>query len=152
MLQSGQSAPEFVLADQDGEALSLASLRGKRVVLFFYPKADTPGCTTEACSFRDEYALFGDVNTVVLGISPNTSRQQKKFAEKFGFPYRLLADADHAVAEAYGIWVEKSMYGKKYMGVDRTTFVIAADGSIEYIFRKVKVENHAGEVLEYLRK
>ena len=151
MLQNGQTAPDFVLPDQNGETLALSSLRGNTVVLFFYPKADTPGCTTEACSFRDDIALFESASTIVLGISPNTSRQQKKFADKFGLPYKLLADADHAVAEAYGVWVEKSMYGKKYMGVDRTTFVIAPDGSIAHMFCKVKVENHASEVLEFFR-
>src|SRR5258708_1386071 len=138
MLNIGDTAPEFSLQDQTGETVTLSGLRGKTVVLFFYPKADTPGCTVEACSFRDTQAGFDQAKIVVLGISPETVKAQSKFAEKFGLPYRLLADADHAIAEAYGVWAEKSMYGKKYMGVARTTFVIGPEGKLSHIFPKVK--------------
>ena len=119
MPEVGEVAPDFTLQDNKGETVTLSGLRGKTVVLFFYPKADTPGCTVEACSFRDTKAGFDAAEIVVLGISPDTVKAQDKFAEKFGLPYRLLADADHAVAEAYGVWAEKSMYGKKYMGMHR---------------------------------
>ncbi len=148
MLEVGQVAPDFTLPDQHGENLTLSSLQGKTVVLFFYPKADTPGCTIEACNFRDESGNFDGANVVILGISPDSSKDQKLFADKFNLPYRLMADADHKVAEAYGVWGEKSMYGKKYMGVSRTTFVIGPDGKLTHIFNKVKPEGHAKEVLE----
>ncbi len=151
MLNVGEDAPDFSLADHNGEMVSLSGLRGKTVVLFFYPKADTSGCTTEACSFRDAKAHYDAADVVILGISPDTVKAQEKFAVKFGFPYRLLADADHAVAEAYGVWAEKSMYGKKYMGIDRTTFVIGPDGKLSHLFRKVKVDGHANEVLTALK-
>ena len=148
MLEVGQVAPDFTLPDQHGENLTFSSLQGKTVVLFFYPKADTPGCTIEACNFRDESGNFDGANVVILGISPDSSKDQKLFADKFNLPYRLMADADHKVAEAYGVWGEKSMYGKKYMGVSRTTFVIGPDGKLTHIFNKVKPEGHAKEVLE----
>jgi len=150
MLNVGDIAPDFSLADQNGETVHLAELQGKTVVLFFYPKADTPGCTTEACSFRDSEPKFKEANAVILGISPDTSKAQLKFADKFGLPFHLLADTEHATAEAYGVWAEKSMYGKKYMGIDRTTFVIAPDGTLSHIFRKVKVDGHSEEVLKAL--
>jgi thioredoxin-dependent peroxiredoxin len=148
-LQPGSPAPPIHLQTDTGDTFDLSSARGKNVVLFFYPKADTPGCTTEACEFRDAYPKFGD-STLVLGISPDTPKQQAKFKEKFGFPYPLLADTEHAVAEAYGVWKEKSMYGKKYMGIERTTFVIDKDGNIAQVFRKVKPAGHAEEVLATL--
>ncbi len=151
MLNAGDVAPDFTLADHKGETTALAELRGKTVVLFFYPKADTPGCTVEACSFRDAKAQYDEADVVILGISPDTVKSQEKFAAKFEFPYRLLADADHSVAETYGVWAEKSMYGKKYMGIDRTTFVIAPDGKLSHVFRKVKVDDHASEVLAALK-
>lgn len=147
MLEVGQVAPDFTLPDQHGENLTLSSLQGKTVVLFFYPKADTPGCTIEACNFRDESGSFDGANVVILGISPDSSKDQKLFADKFSLPYRLMADAEHEVAEAYGVWGEKNMYGKKYMGVSRTTFVIGPDGKLSHIFNKVKPEGHANEVL-----
>lgn len=147
MLEVGQVAPDFTLPDQHGENLTLSSLQGKTVVLFFYPKADTPGCTIEACNFRDESGSFDVANVVILGISPDSSKDQKLFADKFSLPYRLMADAEHEVAEAYGVWGEKNMYGKKYMGVSRTTFVIGPDGKLSHIFNKVKPEGHANEVL-----
>ena len=148
-LQPGDPAPPIHLQTDTGDVFDLSSARGKTVVLFFYPKADTPGCTTEACEFRDAYPKFGN-DAIVLGISPDTPKQQAKFKEKFGFPYPLLADTEHAVAEAYGVWKEKSMYGKKYMGIERTTFVIDKDGKIAKIFNKVKPAGHAEEVLAAL--
>ncbi|HLK58265.1 MAG TPA: thioredoxin-dependent thiol peroxidase [Chthonomonadaceae bacterium] len=151
MLEVGEMAPDFSLQDQKGETVTLSGLRGKTVVLFFYPKADTPGCTVESCSFRDAYADFGKADAVVLGISPDTVKAQSKFAEKFGFPMQMLADVGHAVAEAYGVWIQKSMYGRSYMGVSRETFVIGPDGKIRHIFRKVKPEGHAAEVLATLK-
>ncbi len=151
MLNIGDDAPDFSVSDQSGETVTLSELRGKTVVLFFYPKADTPGCTVEACSFRDKKADYDADDVMVFGISPDTSKAQSKFAEKFGLPYRLLADADHAIAESYGVWAEKSMYGKKYMGVDRTTFVIGKDGKLTQVFHKVKPENHADEVLAAIK-
>lgn len=152
MPEVGELAPEINLPDQNRNPVSLSELRGKTVALFFYPKADTPGCTVEACAFRDAQKSFEGANIVVLGISPDTSRAQLKFAEKFDLPYRLLADTEHTVAEAYGVWIEKSMYGKKYMGVDRTTFVIGPDGKLSHIFRKVKVEDHANEVFQAIQE
>ena len=148
MLEAGDMAPEINLPDQNGKPVVLSELRGKTVALFFYPKADTPGCTVEACAFRDAQKSFDAAETVILGISPDTDKAQLKFAEKFDLPYRLLADAQHETAESYGVWIEKSMYGKKYMGVERTTFLIGPDGKITHIFRKVKVDDHANEVLQ----
>jgi peroxiredoxin Q/BCP len=146
-LKEGGQAPNFQLDTDAGESFELSSLQGKNVVLYFYPKADTPGCTKEACEFRDTSNKFSKANTVIVGVSPDASKAQARFKEKFDLPFALLADADHRVAEAYGVWKEKSMYGKKYMGVERTTFVIGPDGKIKKIFPKVKVEGHAEEVL-----
>ncbi len=150
MLEIGQPAPPFTLNDNNEVPVNLSEFRGKTVVLFFYPRADTPGCTREACSFRDTLQSF-DANTVIFGISPDTVTDQGIFADKFDLPYKLLADDDHAIAEAYGVWVEKNNYGKKYMGVDRTTFIIAPDGTIQHIFKKVKPDDHARQVLNYLQ-
>jgi peroxiredoxin Q/BCP len=146
-LQPGDKAPEISLDTDTGEHFQLSSLHGKNVVLYFYPKADTPGCTKEACEFRDTSPKLTKANTVVVGVSPDTTSAQAKFKQKFDLPFSLLADLNHEAAEAYGVWKEKSMYGKKYMGVDRTTFVIGPDGVIKKIFPKVKVEGHAEEVL-----
>lgn len=146
-LKEGDVAPEISLPTDDGASFELSSLKGKNVVLYFYPKADTPGCTKEACAFRDNSTKFSAANTVIVGVSPDASKAQAKFKDKFNLPFTLLADADHAAAEAYGVWKEKSMYGKKYMGVDRTTFIIDPDGRIKKIFAKVKVDGHAEEVL-----
>ena len=148
-LQPGSPAPAIHLQTDTGEMFDLKSARGKNVVLFFYPKADTPGCTTEACEFRDAYPKFG-AGTIVLGISADTPEKQAKFKEKFSFPYPLLADVDHTVSEAYGVWKEKSMYGKQYFGIERTTFLIDKDGKIAKIFNKVKPAGHAEEVLRAL--
>lgn len=149
-LQEGAAAPDFTLATDTGEKVSLHDMRGKNIVLYFYPKADTPGCTTEACEFRDSFPRFGESNAVILGASPDTSQAQAKFKEKFSLPFTLLADEDHSLAESYGVWKEKSMYGKKYFGVERTTFLIDKDGKVAKIFQKVKPAGHAQEVGEAL--
>ncbi len=153
MPEVGDISPEIALPDQSGNPVLLSDLlkEGKTVVLYFYPKADTPGCTTESCSFRDNTAVFADANATIVGISPDKPTAQAKFATKFSLPFTLFADADHAVCEAYGVWVEKSMYGKKYMGVDRSTFVIRPDGKISHVFRKVKIDGHTEQVLEAVR-
>jgi len=146
----GTPAPDIDLFTDRDQNFRLSSLRGKNVVLYFYPKADTPGCTKEACAFRGDSPKLEAANTVVVGVSPDKPAAQARFKEKFGLPFTLLADVEHKAAEAYGVWVEKSMYGKKYMGVERATFVIGADGVIKKVFPKVKVEGHAAEVLAAL--
>lgn len=151
-LNVNDKAPEFTLPDQNGEPVSLKQFRGKYVVLYFYPRADTPGCTIEACEFRDSHKKVEKADAVVLGISPDTSAAQKKFEEKFSLPFTLLADADKKVSNLYGMVQEKNMYGKKVMGVVRTTFIIGPDGKIKHIFNKVKPEGHAEEVLAYLKE
>ena len=151
VLQPGSPAPRFKLPSSTGEQIDLADYRGKRVVLYFYPKADTPGCTTEACGFRDAIAGYKKLDVPVFGISPDPIADVKAFAEKFDLNFPLLADADHAVTETFGVWQEKSMYGKKYMGAARMTFIIGEDGKIEHVFEKVKPQGHDQEVLEYLR-
>lgn len=146
-LQAGDPAPEISLDTDAGEHFQLSSLRGKNVVLYFYPKADTPGCTKESCEFRDTSPKLAKANTVIVGVSPDSTGAQAKFKKKFDLPFSLLADVDHVAAEAYGVWKEKNMYGKKYMGIERTTFVIGPDGTIKKVFPRVKVEGHAEEVL-----
>ena len=148
MLAAGDPAPDFALTADDGSTVRLSDLRGRNVVLFFYPRDDTPGCTIEAQEFRDAHPRFEAIDTVVLGISPDGVRSHQKFKQKFGLPYRLLADEEHRIAEAYDVWREKSMYGRKFMGIERSTFVIAKDGTIAHAFRKVKPEGHADEVGE----
>ncbi len=150
MVRPGDSAPDFTLPDQEGNDVSLSGLRGQNVVLYFYPKADTPGCTTQACGVRDHRADYASSGAVVLGVSPDAVEAVSKFDQKYGLGFPLLADSDHAVAEAYGVWVEKSMYGRKYMGNERTTFVIDPDGKIKDIFRKVKPAEHDPLVLAAL--
>jgi thioredoxin-dependent peroxiredoxin len=150
MLEAGDPAPDFTLPDQHGEDLTLSSLRGGTVVLYFYPRADTPGCTTQACGVRDHRSDYAEAGARVIGVSPDEVAAVKKFADKFDLGFTLLADADHAVAEAYGAWVEKSMYGKKYMGVQRATFLIDADGKIAKVFPKVSPKTHDDVVLEAL--
>jgi peroxiredoxin Q/BCP len=144
-------APEFTLQDENENEVSLKGLRGKTVVLYFYPRADTPGCTIQANEFRDKYKQIQKTGVVLLGISPDTPKAQKKFQEKFDLPFPLLADADKKVAIAFDVLKEKNMYGKKVMGIVRTTFIIGPDGTIEHIFPKVKPEGHAEEVLAYLK-
>ncbi len=141
-LSIGDQAPLFTLPNHDGQPVELASLLGRRVVLYFYPKDDTPGCTTQACGIRNGWEQLATYGLALYGISPDSPKQHTKFRAKFDLPFPLLADDDHAVAEAYGVWVEKSMYGKKYMGVERSTFLIGADGRLEEIWHKVKPAEH----------
>lgn len=150
ILQAGSPAPSFKLAASDGKTYSTEDLKKQRFVLYFYPKADTPGCTKETCGFRDALAGYNSLNVPVFGISPDPVKDVEKFAKKFDVNFPLLADADHSVAEAFGVWGEKSMYGKTYMGVNRTTFVIE-NGKIIKVFEKVKPEGHDKEVLEFLK-
>ena len=148
MLKEGTTAPAFKTTDQNGESVSLKELRGRKVVLYFYPKDDTPGCTKEACSFRDAYSKFKKKDIAVLGVSPDKEAAHKKFVTKYQLPFTLLADTDHSIAEAYGVWGEKKFMGRTYLGVHRTTFLIDEKGKIRKIFEKVKPEDHASEVLE----
>jgi peroxiredoxin Q/BCP len=150
VLEAGGSAPDFTLPDQDGNEVSLSRLKGETVVLYFYPRADTPGCTTQACGVRDRGPDYEAAGARVIGISPDKVEAIQKFAGKFDLDFTLLADADHAVADAYGAWVEKSMYGKKYMGVQRATFVIDPDGKVAKVFPKVQPKKHDDLVLKAL--
>jgi thioredoxin-dependent peroxiredoxin len=151
-MKQGQKAPTFKLPSSTGETIDLKDYRGKKVVLYFYPRADTPGCTKEACGFRDAITSYKKLDVPVFGISPDPVDDVRKFSEKFNLNFPLLADEDHAVTEKYGAWQEKSMYGKKYFGAARTTFIIDEEGKIEHVFEKVKPEGHDQEVLEYLRQ
>ena len=150
-LAEGAEAPDFSLESDSGETVSLSQLRGKPVVLYFYPRDDTPGCTTEACEFRDAWSNVKRTGAVVLGVSPDTAASHKKFKTKFKLPFPLLADPNHKVAERYGAWGERSMYGRKFMGILRTTFVIGPDGRILKVFERVKPKGHAAEVLKSLQ-
>ena len=150
MLKEGDQAPDIHLPTDSGGEFHLAALRGKRVILYFYPKADTPGCTTEACEFRDDIQAFDKKGALVVGISPDKPSAQAKFKAKYSLPFPLLADGEKAAAQAYGVWKEKNLYGRKTMGIERTTFVIGPDGTIEKIYGKVKAKGHAAEVLENL--
>jgi len=150
MLKEGDQAPKIRVRTDAGEEFRLSDLKGKRVVLYFYPKADTPGCTTEACEFRDGAAAFQKKGAAVVGISPDKPAAQAKFKSKYGLPFTLLADEEKAAAQAYCVWKEKNMYGKKVMGIERTTFVIGPDGKIEKIYSKVKAQGHAADVLAHL--
>ena len=147
MIETGAKPPDFTLPDQDGNDVTLSELRGKTVVLYFYPRADTPGCTTQACGIRDRRADYAAAGAVVLGVSPDTVAKVRKFVEKYDLGFTLLADADHAVAERYGVWVQKSRYGRTYWGNSRTTFVIDPTGVIRHVIPKVKPETHDDEVL-----
>lgn len=144
-IQAGDKAPDIKTP-----LFKLSEQRGKRVVLFFYPKSDTPGCTKEACEFRDASKTFAKKDAVIVGISPDQAPAQQKFAEKYGLPFTLVPDPEHSIAESYGAWVEKSMYGRKYMGIERSTFVVDEKGKIAHVFHKVKPEGHAAQVLEAL--
>jgi peroxiredoxin Q/BCP len=148
--QPGSKAPAFALKNQDDETVKLSDFKGKTVVLYFYPKADTPGCTTQACGIRDAWGDFERAGAVVLGVSPDDERSHVKFKEKYDLPFTLLADTDHAIAEEYGVWKEKTFAGKKYMGVERSTFVIDADGNVAREMRNVKADTHADDVLAAL--
>jgi len=150
MIEEGKPAPDFELPCDSGETIKLSALRGKPVVLYFYPKDDTPGCTTQACGIRDAYGEFERAGAVVLGISPDDEGSHVKFKDKYELPFTLLADTDHSVAEQYGVWGEKSYAGKTYMGVSRSTFVIGADGTVTSVMRNVKPATHADDVLAAL--
>ncbi|HST32304.1 MAG TPA: thioredoxin-dependent thiol peroxidase [Solirubrobacteraceae bacterium] len=150
MIEAGDAAPDFELPDQDGRPVRLKDFRGQRVVVYFYPKADTPGCTTQACGVRDRKADYAQAGAVVLGLSPDPVAKVAKFHEKYSLDFQLLADEDHGVAEAYGVWVEKSMYGRKYFGNERTTFVIDSEGKVAAVLRKVKPAEHDEQVLAAL--
>ena len=149
-LKEGDEAPDFTAATTDGRSVSLAGFKGKNVVLYFYPRDDTPGCTKEACAFRDEFSAFKRKDTVVLGVSIDSSKSHAKFAEKYKLPFTLLADEDKQIVEAYGVWGQKTFLGRKYMGTHRITFLIGPDGRIKKIWPTVKPANHAKEVLEAL--
>ena len=150
MVEEGKPAPDFALESDSGETVKLSDLRGKPVVLYFYPKDDTPGCTAQACGIRDAWGEFERAGAVVLGVSPDDERSHVKFKEKYELPFALLADTDHSTAEEYGVWKEKTFAGKKYMGVERSTFVIDADGNVAKEMRNVKPDTHADDVLAAL--
>lgn len=151
MITEGQDAPDFTLPGQQGRDVTLSHLRGKPVVLYFYPKDDTPGCTTEACAFRDARADYEEAGAAVLGVSPDDVKAHARFAKKYGLDFTLLADVGTKVCSEYGVWKEKSMYGRTYMGVERTTFVIDRDGVVRKVFPKVKVNGHAKAVLDAIK-
>jgi peroxiredoxin Q/BCP len=150
VVEEGKPAPDFALTSDEGTTVRLSELRGKPVVVYFYPKDDTPGCTAQACGIRDNYDAFGERGAVVLGISPDDESSHVKFKQKYGLPFTLLADPDHKVADAYGVWGERSMYGKKYMGIERSTFVIDSEGNVSRVMRRVKPDTHAQQVLDAL--
>jgi peroxiredoxin Q/BCP len=146
MLSEGDKAPDFDLTDDEGQRVRLADLKGKTVVLYFYPKDDTPGCTTEACNFRDQYKDYSKKKAVILGVSADDVKSHEKFKKKYNLPFHLLADPEKKAIEAYGVWKEKSMYGRKYMGIERTTFIVSPEGKIKKVFPKVSVTGHADAV------
>lgn len=148
MLNEGDIAPDFTTKDQNGNDVKLSDFKGKRVVLYFYPKDDTPGCTKEACSLRDSFDVFEEKGIKILGVSTDNEKSHQKFITKYNLPFDLLADTEKEIVETYGVWGEKNMYGKKYFGINRTTFLIDEEGKIVKIFKKVKVDEHADEVLE----
>lgn len=151
MISEGSKAPAFSLKDQDGKTVKLSDFAGKQVVLYFYPKDNTSGCTVEACAFRDENAALKKAGAVVLGVSPDNEKSHQKFITKFGLNFPLLVDTDHALAEKFGAWGEKSLYGRKYMGIIRSTFLIGPDGKVKKVWPKVKVAGHVDEVLEAVK-
>ncbi len=151
MLQANTMAPDFVLPDETGKKRSLAEYKGKDVVLYFYPKDDTSGCTTEACSFRDDYSAYEKAGVVILGVSPDSTESHAKFKAKYQLPFPLLADEGHKVCELYGAWGKKQLYGREYDGVLRTTFLIGKDGKIKQVFEKVKPAEHSAEILAALK-
>ncbi|WP_227938033.1 thioredoxin-dependent thiol peroxidase [Alkalihalobacillus deserti] len=151
MIQVGQKAPQFLLPANNGQTVGLETYLGKNVVLYFYPKDMTPGCTTQACDFRDKIADFSSLNTVIIGVSPDPVAKHEKFIEKYELPFLLLADIDHQVAEAYGVWKLKKNFGKEYMGIERSTFIINKEGTLVKEWRKVKVKDHVKEALLHIR-
>jgi peroxiredoxin Q/BCP len=150
MIETGQRAPDFSLPDQDGNTVSLADFAGRTLVLYFYPRADTPGCTTQACGIRDRGHEYEQAGATVVGVSPDEPDALRRFADKYGLEYTLLGDPDHSVAEAYGVWVEKTMYGKKRMGIQRATFVIDGEGTVAHVIPKASPKTHDDEVLAAL--
>ncbi|HAM80380.1 thioredoxin-dependent thiol peroxidase [Ornithinibacillus bavariensis] len=151
-LEIGKTAPTFTLPSSDGKEVGLADFKGKHVVLYFYPKDMTPGCTTEACDFRDHHVSFGELNAVIIGVSPDPIDSHQKFMDKHDLPFLLLADESHEVAEAYGVWKLKQNFGKEYYGIERSTFIIDKNGILQKEYRKVKVEGHVQEALDYIRE
>jgi len=149
-VQVGEKAPDFILQNQDGESVSLAQYKGKNIVLYFYPKDMTPGCTTQACDFRDQYDAFTELNTVIIGISPDPIERHQKFIVKHDLPFQLLADTEHEVAERYGVWKLKKMFGKEFYGIERSTFIIDRDGIIQKEYRKVRVKGHIAETKQFI--
>ncbi|MFD0765616.1 thioredoxin-dependent thiol peroxidase [Mucilaginibacter lutimaris] len=149
-LKAGDKAPNFTANDQNGTPVSLGDFKGKKVILYFYPKDDTPGCTAESCSFRDNYQSLLSKGFEVIGVSVDDEKSHKKFETKYQLPFTLIADTDHSIVEAYGVWVEKNMYGKKYMGTARTTFIINGDGIIDKVIEKVDTKNSSQQVLDLL--
>lgn len=147
----GEFAPDFSLEGSNGEIIKLSNYRGKNVVLYFYPKDMTPGCTTQACDFRDKHESFAGLNAVILGVSPDPLNRHEKFKEKYDLPFVLLADEDHQVAEAYDVWQLKKNFGKEYMGIERTTFIIDKEGKVVKEWRKVKVKGHVEEALQFIK-
>jgi peroxiredoxin Q/BCP len=152
LLAVGTKAPEFTATDQDGKKRSLGDFKGKKVILYFYPKDNTPGCTKEACAFRDNFDKFRRLDVEILGVSVDSETSHKSFAQKYALPFTLLADADKRLVEAYGVWAEKSLYGKKYMGISRVTYLIDESGKVAAVFPKVKPEKHAEEILAVLEE
>ncbi|WP_449621602.1 thioredoxin-dependent thiol peroxidase [Robertmurraya sp. Marseille-Q9965] len=151
-IEKGQLAPDFELPASDGKLVKLSDYRGKHVVLYFYPKDMTPGCTTEACDFRDQHKNFEELDAVVLGVSPDPVSRHEKFIEKYGLPFTLLADEEHEVAEQYGVWKLKKNFGKEYMGIERSTFIIDKDGKVARVWDKVKVSGHVEEALQFIKE
>jgi len=151
MIEEGAKAPAFSMKDHSGKTVKLSDFSGKQVVLYFYPKDMTSGCTVEACAFRDEHSKLQKAGAVVLGVSPDSEKSHQKFIDKYDLPFPLLVDADHAIAEKYGAWGEKSLYGRKYLGIIRSTFLIGPDGKVKKVWPKVKVNGHAEEVLEAVK-
>lgn len=150
-VEAGKQAPDFTLPNQDGEQVSLSDFKGKYVVLYFYPKDMTPGCTTEACDFRDQHGSFRDLDAVILGVSPDPAESHQKFIDKHDLPFHLLADEDHQVAEDYDVWKLKKNFGKEYYGIELSTFIIDKEGNLQKEFRKVKVKGHVEEALDFIR-
>ncbi|MFD7523508.1 thioredoxin-dependent thiol peroxidase [Paenibacillus chitinolyticus] len=151
-INTGQQAPDFELPANNGQQVKLSDFKGKKVVLYFYPKDMTPACTTQACDFRDKHREFESLNAVILGVSTDSLKRHEKFIDKYSLPFLLLADEDHAVSEIYGVWKEKSMYGKTFMGIERSTFLIDEEGILVKEWRKVKVKGHIEEALTYLKE
>lgn len=152
VVEIGQMAPDLELPASNGETIKLSDFRGKNVVLYFYPKDMTPGCTTEACDFRDQHQNFEELDAIIIGVSPDPIARHEKFIEKHGLPFLLLADEEHKMAESFGVWKNKQMFGKEYMGIERSTFVIDKDGKIAKEWRKVKVKGHVDEALQFIKE